>query len=348
MNGSKRSLLAQERSRDTRQAIIKAALELWGERGYASGVDETTAEEIAARAGVAKATFYLHFARKDDILLETGWVTTKVFYEDVLKALPQIRSPDEVIDDVTVRLCRRIEKVPRLAMQRILRAQANAFGPRQGQDDGEHFGFQRGFALIMAQAQQAGELPRTVTPASLGGMFEAMLYESLREWAYGDQGDLLAMLRERFAVLLAGARGVTADAISRLLFRGRALSRLAQQAPHGVGGASHLRACAVRDVLAVRDEVQARLDGGPRHGNRGGDGVLPGLDLGMARGKAPLARERDRGRLARIRRPGGQDGVARRAAVERRAHAWPEREVMRGGRRLYHRDRHGRVTLFHK
>lgn len=215
MNGAKRSLLAQERSRDTRQAIIKAALELWSERGYASGVDETTAEEIAARAGVAKATFYLHFARKDDILLEAGWVTTKVFYEDVLKALPRNRSPDEVIDDVTVRLCRRIEKVPRPAMQRILRAQANAFGPRQGQEDSDHFGFQRGFALIIGQGQQAGGIPHTVTPSSLGGMFEAMLYESLREWAYDDRADLLAMVRERFAVLLAGARGVTADAIRR-------------------------------------------------------------------------------------------------------------------------------------
>jgi AcrR family transcriptional regulator len=210
--GVKRSLLAQERSRDTRQAIIKAAVELWGERGYASGIDDTTAEEIAARAGVSKATFYLHFARKDDILLETGWVTTKVFYEDVLKALLQPRPPDEVIDDVTVRLCRRIEKVPRLAMQRILRAQVNSLGPGKRQDDEEHFGFQRGFALIILQGQQAGDLPQTVTPDSLGGMFEAMFYESLREWAY-DEADLLATLRERFAVLLAGARGVTADAI---------------------------------------------------------------------------------------------------------------------------------------
>jgi len=86
-NGRKRSLLAQERSRDTRQAIIRAALELWRERGYAAGTDDPTAEEIAERAGVAKATFYLHFARKDDILLETAWVTTKVFYEDALHAL---------------------------------------------------------------------------------------------------------------------------------------------------------------------------------------------------------------------------------------------------------------------
>jgi AcrR family transcriptional regulator len=213
--GNKRSLLAQERSRDTRKAIIKAALELWAERGYASGIDETTAEEIAARAGVAKATFYLHFARKDDILLETGWVTTKVFYEDALEALLRGQPPDEVIDDVTVRLCRRIGKVPRLALQRILRAQANAFGPGKRQDDDDHFGFKRGFALIILQGQQAGDLPLTLSPESLGGMFEAMLYESLREWAYEEQADLLPVLRERFAVLLAGARGVTADAIAQ-------------------------------------------------------------------------------------------------------------------------------------
>jgi len=210
-NGPKRSLLAQERSRDTRQAIIRAALELWSERGYAEGTADPTAEEIAERAGISKATFYLHFARKDDILAETAWVTTKVFYEDALQALLRGGSVEEVIDDVTVRLCRRIEKVPRLVQRRMQRAQAVSAGPRL--DDAEHFGFERAFALIFLQAQQSGELPQVVTAAALGAMFEAMLYSSLREWAHDDQADLLAVLRARFAVLLAGARTVTSDAL---------------------------------------------------------------------------------------------------------------------------------------
>lgn len=205
-----RSRLAQERSRDTRQSIIRAALELWAERGYATGVEDTKAEEIAARAGVSKATFYLHFARKDDILLETGWMTTKVFYEDTLKALVEGGTPETVIDDVTVRLCRRMNKVPRPVLQRILRAQANsATGQAEREGNGEHYGFQRGFALIFLQAQQDGGLPQTITAASLAAMFEAMLYSSLREWAYDETADLLTMLRERFAVLLAGARTVS-------------------------------------------------------------------------------------------------------------------------------------------
>jgi AcrR family transcriptional regulator len=210
-NGRKRSLLAQERSRDTRQAIIKAALELWSERGYAEGSADPTAEEIAERAGISKATFYLHFARKDDILAETSWVTTKVFYEDALQALLRGGPVEEVIDDVTVRLCRRIEKVPRVVQRRIQRAQAVSAEPRL--DDSEHFGFERAFALIFLQAQQAGHLPQEVTAAELGSMFEAMLYSSLREWAHDEAADLLAMLRARFAVLLAGARAVTREAL---------------------------------------------------------------------------------------------------------------------------------------
>lgn len=212
-NGPKRSLLAQERSRDTRQAIIKAALELWSERGYADGTADPTAEEIAERAGVSKATFYLHFARKDDILMETAWVTTKVFYEDALQVLLGGGPLDAVIDDVTARLARRIEKVPRQVMRRILRAQVTSAGPQRRPDDADHFGFDRGFALIFLQAQQAGDLPQTVTAASLGAMFEAMFYESLREWAYDEEINLLAMLRMRFAVLLAGARAVSPGAL---------------------------------------------------------------------------------------------------------------------------------------
>src|SRR5258708_4404032 len=211
--GPKRSLLAQGRSRDTRQAIIKAALELWSERGYDTGIDDPTAEEIAARAGVAKATFYFHFARKDDILLETGWLTAKVFYEDALAALLQGGSADEVIDEVTVKLCRRVERVPRLALRRMLRAQiAAAPDTPHSWNDREHFGFRRGLALIFMHAQPRRDTPPARMPAPLGAMFEAQLMSSMHDWAHEEEASLLATLRERFAVLLAGARRVSADA----------------------------------------------------------------------------------------------------------------------------------------
>lgn len=50
----------------THEALIRAALELFDERGY----DATTASAIAARAGVTEMTFFRHFASKDAVLVD--------------------------------------------------------------------------------------------------------------------------------------------------------------------------------------------------------------------------------------------------------------------------------------
>ncbi|KAA0082507.1 TetR family transcriptional regulator [Mycolicibacterium sp. P9-64] len=52
------------RSERTREALRKAALV----RFLAQGVDETSADQIAADAGVSLRTFYRHFASKQDLL----------------------------------------------------------------------------------------------------------------------------------------------------------------------------------------------------------------------------------------------------------------------------------------
>ena len=50
----------------TRTALLRAALELFDERGY----DATTAAAIAGRAGVSEMTFFRHFASKDAVLVD--------------------------------------------------------------------------------------------------------------------------------------------------------------------------------------------------------------------------------------------------------------------------------------
>jgi AcrR family transcriptional regulator len=57
---------AKERSSRTRLRIRDAANRLVLEHGF----EATTVDDIAAAAGVSKAAFYLHFARKEDLLLE--------------------------------------------------------------------------------------------------------------------------------------------------------------------------------------------------------------------------------------------------------------------------------------
>jgi AcrR family transcriptional regulator len=59
---------AQGRGERTKAALCDAALALFA----AKGVERTSVDEITASAAVAKGTFYVHFQRKQDVLLERG------------------------------------------------------------------------------------------------------------------------------------------------------------------------------------------------------------------------------------------------------------------------------------
>jgi AcrR family transcriptional regulator len=61
-----RGTLRDEQRRQTRRRLADAALELFEEVGYAAA----TADGIAKRAGANRATFYLHYAGKADVVLE--------------------------------------------------------------------------------------------------------------------------------------------------------------------------------------------------------------------------------------------------------------------------------------
>jgi AcrR family transcriptional regulator len=50
----------------TRTRLVDAAIEVFAEKGYA----RTTVDDIAERAGATRATFYLHFKSKSDVLPE--------------------------------------------------------------------------------------------------------------------------------------------------------------------------------------------------------------------------------------------------------------------------------------
>jgi AcrR family transcriptional regulator len=54
------------RAERTRDRLLKAALEMFTERGY----DETSVSEIAARAGVTEMTFFRHFPGKASLLVD--------------------------------------------------------------------------------------------------------------------------------------------------------------------------------------------------------------------------------------------------------------------------------------
>ncbi|WP_297487091.1 TetR/AcrR family transcriptional regulator [Thermococcus sp.] len=53
----------------TREKLVLAAMELFARKGF----DKTTVDEIVAKAGIAKGTFYLYFKSKDDLIKELAF-----------------------------------------------------------------------------------------------------------------------------------------------------------------------------------------------------------------------------------------------------------------------------------
>src|SRR5690606_25475598 len=75
-----------------RDRLERAALELYDERGY----DQTTAADIAARAGVTARTFFRHFADKREVLFHTE-ADLRVEMARSLAAVPADTAPTAVV-----------------------------------------------------------------------------------------------------------------------------------------------------------------------------------------------------------------------------------------------------------
>ncbi|EEB73448.1 transcriptional regulator, TetR family [Thermococcus sp. AM4] len=67
----------------TRGKLVASAMELFAKKGF----DKTTVDEIVARAGVAKGTFYLYFKSKDDLIKELAFEVMPIM------AMPSLNDP---------------------------------------------------------------------------------------------------------------------------------------------------------------------------------------------------------------------------------------------------------------
>lgn len=85
-------------ARDKRQAILRAARELFANNGY----DDATIAEIAQAAGVAVGTVYLYFASKHDILVDVCLALNediaRVIQSPAILSLPLRQIPRAIIE----------------------------------------------------------------------------------------------------------------------------------------------------------------------------------------------------------------------------------------------------------
>ncbi len=95
--------LRLRRHRETKDAVVAAALERFAERGFGA----VTMEEIAAAAGISRRTLYRRFPTKEDIVLELPrrWLDTW----DAAAADPAGRSTRAVVESCAMAVAEHID-----------------------------------------------------------------------------------------------------------------------------------------------------------------------------------------------------------------------------------------------
>ena len=153
----RRSLLQQERSLNTRRAILRAAVRLLDTQEFSA----TTVEDICSAAGIGRSTFYLYFESKDQLLMELAEATARGVADDV-DSWVGAGTVDDAIGVFIDGLVRRMETAsPRLAALVMRRVSAANVTPRPL--PGDPILFDDILTDIVREAQHRGE----IDPASI-------------------------------------------------------------------------------------------------------------------------------------------------------------------------------------
>jgi AcrR family transcriptional regulator len=198
-----RATLGNTRSRETRQALVRAALGLWAEGDFDQAYERCSAADIARAAGVSKGTFYFHFSGKEDILLEMTSATARSLLDRI-----EAGSRDDIplaalTDRIMATMAERVARAPRAAAVKAgtLGAEARAgtvtlAGPRLG----------AAFEALVRYGKQRGDLAAAVDDEETAAMLTAVTMDAIIRWGASDlpAARLHRTLCDRARVVLAG------------------------------------------------------------------------------------------------------------------------------------------------
>jgi AcrR family transcriptional regulator len=197
----RRSLLRQERSRQTRDALVHAALSEWRARGY----DDTTVDDISAAAGVARSTYYFHFPDKESLLREIASTSAATIGRAVERSTDAGTSLEDGLRTFGYELARHVERLPPDLVAKVTLSVLGGIG-HLGDDDRGGPSFARQLEAVFAANRD--ELAAEADPVELGAIAGGMVMEGILRWANGRtrRRSLQQVIGERMDLILDGAR----------------------------------------------------------------------------------------------------------------------------------------------
>jgi AcrR family transcriptional regulator len=196
---ARRTLGRQERGKETRRKLIRAATRLWSERGF----DAVTVEELCAEAGVGRTTFYLHFESKERLLASLAGATAAGVVSD-LEHVRESEQLDAQLDAFIRGVARRMDDVPRSLVRLVIQSQRAGAMNATAEQLAESTSFADILRDVLSGARRRGELTRSANPGELGDILGALTMDAIETWSSSHASDasLATVLRRRFAVVL--------------------------------------------------------------------------------------------------------------------------------------------------
>lgn len=198
-----RATLVNARSRETRRALIRAALRIWGDGDFDEAYEASTGADIARAAGVSKGTFYFHFANKEEILLEMASATVQAMIDQVDAGIRRDVPLRSLSENVMASMAQRIVRAPKAVAVRTgalgfsLRASAVTLaGPR----------LSVAFESLVRYGKERGELSASTDVEECAAMLSAVTTEAINRWGTGGRSAswLRQTLRDRVDIVLCG------------------------------------------------------------------------------------------------------------------------------------------------
>jgi AcrR family transcriptional regulator len=174
---------------DARKRLVKAAIELFAEKGF----DHTTAAQIAARAGVTARTFFRHFPDKREVLFEGQTILGAVLSQAITEAPPEL-SPIETLRRAFASITEMLEQNRRFSepRQHII----SATPALQEREVAKHAAIAR---VVGEALQKRGVKTRRANLAAQTGL--AVLSYALDAWFVDPSSRLANYLDSAFAEL---------------------------------------------------------------------------------------------------------------------------------------------------
>jgi AcrR family transcriptional regulator len=194
----------ERRRLETRERLYRAALELFGERGFL----ETTVEDITEAADVGKGTFFNYFPTKEHVLAAYGGERIAFVERALEKARATSGSVLEVLGELATDSAGQSHENP--AILRAIYAAHASCAPVRAELQKRMRVSRKMLAEIISLAQKRGEIRSDAAPVELARLIQTVVIGFTMAWALNPETHFQSTARKTWELISPSLR---ADAV---------------------------------------------------------------------------------------------------------------------------------------